>query len=307
MKNKNIVITGGLGFIGSNIANELIDNNKITIIDNLSTGKIENLNNIDHENLNLIIGDLNEVDLNEILNGVDYVFHEAAMASVPLSIEKPLEAHKNNITATVKLLIAAKNNEIKKLLFASSSAIYGNNENMPLSEDEIPKPLSPYASTKIACEMYFTSFYDSYGLKSTALRYFNVFGPKQDIDSQYAAVIPNFINALLNNEEAVIYGDGEQSRDFIYVKDVVKANIKACKSNYVGSLNLASGKALSINELYEIINSLIGTDLKPVYLDERQGDIKKSHADINKLREIDFKPDLDFEKQLLETIEWFKK
>ena len=198
-------------------------------------------------------------------------------------------------------------NNVQKVIFSSSSAVYGQNTNMPLKESEIPMPTSPYAASKASCELYLQSFYDSYGLNYTALRYFNVFGPKQDKNSQYAAVIPNFISALLEGQQPIIYGDGEQTRDFIFVKDVVKANIKACESDYNGIINVASGEKLSVNKLYEIIQKTLETDVEAKYLPERAGDIKHSLADVSKLEKINFKvkPD-NFEEQLKETINWFK-
>ena len=178
---------------------------------------------------------------------------------------------------------------------------------MPLKESELPMPTSPYAASKASCELYLQSFYDSYGLNYTALRYFNVFGPKQDKNSQYAAVIPNFISALLEGRQPVIYGDGEQTRDFIFVKDIVQANIKACESDYNGIVNVASGKKLSVNRLYEIIKETLGSDVEAEYLPERAGDIKHSLADVSNLEKINFKSDSDnFEEQLKETINWFK-
>ena len=191
MKDKNVIVTGGLGFIGSHIVDSLLEDNKVTIIDNMSTGKLENLENPNHENLSIIEEDLLEADLDEILKGMDYVFHLAALASVPKSVEEPLTYHENNIDATVRLLIAAKNNGVEKIVFSSSSAVYGENPNMPLKEDEPLMPLSPYAAQKAGCELYLKAFHESYGLNYTVLRYFNVFGPRQDKNSQYAAVIPN--------------------------------------------------------------------------------------------------------------------
>jgi len=307
MENKNIIITGGLGFIGSHIVDELIDKNKITIIDDKSTGKIENLENPNHENLKIVVGNLNDLNLNEVFKRIDYIFHLAALASVPKSVENPLLNHENNVNATLKLLIAAKNNSVKKVVFSSSSAIYGNNPNMPLKEKETPSPTSPYAASKASCELYCQSFTESYNLSTVSLRYFNVFGPKQDVNSQYAAVIPNFIHSLINNEQPRIYGDGEQSRDFIYVKDVVKANIVACESDYNGILNVASGISLTINDLFKIIKKVLNSNTDPKYLDERLGDIKHSLANIESLKKIDFEIDPDlFEKNLKKTIEWFK-
>ena len=307
MENKNIVVTGGLGFIGSHIVDELVDNNKVTIIDNLSTGKLENLKDPNHENLTIIKEDLLDADLEEILKGKDYVFHLAALASVPGSVAEPLEYNQNNIDASVKLFIACKNNNVKKVIFSSSSAVYGENPNMPLKESENFMPCSPYAAQKAGCELYLKSFYESYGLNYVALRYFNVFGPRQDENSPYAAVIPKFISAILNGESPVIYGDGEQSRDFIYVKEIAKANIKSAESDYNGTINVALGKSMTINRLFEIIKDVLESDIEVKYLDERPGDIKHSLADTSKLKEIDFKPDEDkFEEQLRETVKWFR-
>ena len=307
MKNKNILITGGAGFIGSHIANELMDNNNVTIIDNLSTGNIKNLKSEEHENLNFIEGDICNFNLDDLTSDKDYIFHLAAMASVPLSVERPEECNEINLNATVRLLKSAADNDVEKIVFSSSSAVYGENKNMPLKETEPPMPTSPYAASKAGCELYLKSFYESYGLNYTALRYFNVFGPKQDKNSQYAAVIPNFISALLEGKRAEIYGDGEQTRDFVYVGDVVKANINACESDYNGIVNIASGEKLTVNRLYDIVKNTLGSDLEPEYLPERPGDIKHSLADVSNMEKINLKIDSsDFESQLIETINWFK-
>ena len=307
MNDKKILITGGLGFIGSYIADELIDENEVLIIDNKSTGKVENLQNINHENLTLIEKDLNDADLDDLLTDVDYVFHLAAMASVPLSIENPSECIENNMYATIKLINACKNNNVKKIIFSSSSSVYGDNTNIPLKESEYPLPKSPYAASKASGELFLKTYYEAYGLNYISLRYFNVFGPKQDKNSQYAAVIPNFITALLEGEQPIIYGDGEQTRDFIYIRDVVNANIKAAESKYNGIINVASGEKTTINELYKIISETLGSNIEPKYLPERKGDIKHSLADVNNMKKIDYKVNLnDFENQLKETINWFK-
>ena len=307
MKNKNILITGGLGFIGSHIADELMDDNHITIIDNLSTGNIKNLKNPENDNLKIVKEDIRNSNLKELTTDIDYIFHLAAMASVPLSVENPIECNDVNVNATVELLKAAADNGVEKIVFSSSSAVYGENRNMPLKETEPLMPTSPYAASKASCELYLKSFHDSYGLNYTALRYFNVFGPKQDKNSQYAAVIPNFISALLEGKQAIIYGDGEQTRDFVYVGDVVRANIAACKSDFNGVVNVASGEKLTINRLYEIVKDTLGSDLEPDYQPERLGDIKHSLADASGMENIDLKIDSkDFKKQLSETVNWFK-
>ena len=307
MKNKNILITGGLGFIGSHIANHLMNDNQVTIIDNLTTGTIKNLKDENNENLKIKIEDIRNINFDEFTEDVDYIFHLAAMASVPLSVENPLECNEINVDATVNLLNSAVKNDVEKIVFSSSSAVYGENRNIPLKESEPFMPTSPYAATKASCELYLNTFYESYGLKYTALRYFNVFGPNQHKNSQYAAVIPNFISSLLEGKQAEIYGDVEQTRDFIYVEDIVKANIAACKADYNGSINVASGKKITINQLYEIVKNTLGSDLEPKYLPERLGDIKHSLADVENLEKIGIKIDSSkFETQLEETVNWFK-
>jgi UDP-glucose 4-epimerase len=307
MINKNILITGGLGFIGSHIADELIEDNQVTIIDNLSTGNLKNLKCPEHDNLKIVREDLRNTNLDDLTSSIDYIFHLAAMASVPLSVEMPEECNDVNVNATVRLLKSAADNDVKKIVFSSSSAVYGENRNMPLKETEPLMPTSPYAASKASCELYLRSFYDSYGLNYTALRYFNVFGPKQDKNSQYAAVIPNFISALLEGERAVIYGDGEQTRDFVYVGDIVRANITSAESDYNGVINVASGEKLTINRLYEIVKNTLGSDLEPEYLPERPGDIKHSLADNSNLEKIGIKIDsANFETHLEETVKWFR-
>ena len=245
--------------------------------------------------------------MDELTQGIDYIFHLAAMASVPLSVENPIKCNEINLNATVKLLESAVKQDVKKIVFSSSSAVYGENKNMPLKETEPPMPTSPYAASKASCELYLKSFYESYGLNYTALRYFNVFGPKQDKNSQYAAVIPNFISALLEGHRAEIYGDGEQTRDFVYVGDVVRANISACKSDYNGIVNVASGEKLTINQLYDIIKDTLESDLEPEYLPERLGDIEHSLANVDNMEKINIKISTqNFEDQLIETVNWFK-
>ena len=308
MKKKNILITGGLGFIGSHISNMLMEDNHIIIVDNLSTGNINNLINPNHDNLEIIKKDICEIDWNDILTDIDYIFHLAAMASVPLSIDAPIKCNEVNLNATVKLLDSAVKNNVQKIVFSSSAAVYGQNKNMPLKETEPLMPTSPYAASKASCEIYLKSFYESYGLNYTVLRYFNVFGPKQDKNSDYAAVIPNFISAFLSGKSPKIYGDGNQTRDFIYVEDVANANILACKSKYNGVVNIASGEKISINQLFEVIKNNLGSELEAEYLPKRPGDIQHSLASTKNMSKIGFNVDSSkFKNHLIETIEWFKK
>ena len=307
MKHKNILITGGLGFIGSHIADKLIADNNIIIIDNQSTGHLKNLKNPNHENLKIINQDICNTNFDDLTSNIDYIFHLAAMANVPLSIKYPIKCSEINLNSTIKLLKSAADSDVKKVIFSSSSSVYGTNKNMPLKETEYLRPISPYAASKASCELYLKSFYESYDLNYTSLRYFNVFGPRQSLNSEYASAIPNFINAILTNTQPVIYGDGEQTRDFIYIDSVVEANIAASKSDYNGIVNVASGVNISINELYELIRQLLKSDLKPKYLPKRPGDIKHSHADITNISKINMEiKQNNFKKEIEKTINWFK-
>ncbi len=307
MKHKNILITGGLGFIGSHIADKLIADNNIIIIDNQSTGHLKNLKNPNHENLKIINQDICNTNFDDLTSNIDYIFHLSAMANVPLSIKYPIKCSEINLNSTIKLLKSAADNDVKKVIFSSSSSVYGTNKNMPLKETEYLRPISPYAASKASCELYLKSFYESYDLNYTSLRYFNVFGPRQSLNSEYASAIPNFINAILTNTQPVIYGDGEQTRDFIYIDSVVEANIAASKSDYNGIVNVASGVNISINELYELIRQLLKSDLKPKYLPKRPGDIKHSHADITNISKINMEiKQNNFKKEIEKTINWFK-
>ena len=305
MKDKKIVITGGLGFIGSHLVESLIEANDVTIIDDQSSGKLDYIKSLNKQNIELIKGNINDLNLNKILEDKDYLFHEAALVSVPESILNPLHFNEVNIKGTLQVLMAARDSNIKKMVFASSAAVYGNNKSLPLSEEATLNPLSPYAVNKVTGEMYCQVFTEAYGLPTVSLRYFNIFGPRQDPNSQYAAVIPNFINAILNNQRPIIYGDGEQSRDFIYVKHVAEANIKACESNVTGVFNAAMGKSTTINQLVKIINEVIGKNIEPIYEESRPGDVKHSIADISEASLFGFNPQSDFKSELRKTVEWF--
>ncbi len=305
MKDKKVVVTGGLGFIGSSLVEELVKDNEVIIIDDLTSGKLENIDHLEKDNLTLIKGSITDLDLEKIFEGVDYVFHEAALISVPGSVLNPVTYNEVNVSGTLKVLIAARNAGVKKLVFASSAAVYGDNESLPLGEDTPIRPLSPYAVNKATGEMYCQVFTENYGLPTASLRYFNIFGPRQDPNSAYAAVIPNFISTILKGEKPVIYGDGEQSRDFISVKQVVRANLQAASSKETGVFNIALGKSTTINQLFNMIKEFMGTDVEPVYMDPRPGDIKHSLADISKAKSLGFNPGADFKGDLVEAIDWF--
>jgi len=307
MKNKKVAVTGGLGFIGSHLVERLNEDNEVILVDNQSTGKIENIKDLNFSKIDTILGDITSINLEEIFEGCDYLFHLAAATSVPESVDNPLHCNNVNITGTLRVLEAAKNVGIKKAVFSSSSAVYGVVKTLPANEKHPINPSSPYAVSKAAGELYCNAFSKIYGLPTISLRYFNVFGPKQDPESQYAAVIPNFIEKMLKGERPVIYGDGEQTRDFISVKHVVDANILAAESIEMGTFNIGLGKSTSINQLFRIIKETLGRDIEPVYEEERAGDIKHSVADVSKAKSFGFSPENDFESDLKETIEWFKK
>ena len=306
MKNKKVAVTGGLGFIGSHLIGKLNEDNEVVIIDNLTSGDIKNIEGLDFTKIDTDFGDITQANLELIFEDVDYVFHMAAVTSVLQSVNDPLRSNEVNITGTLKVLEAAKKCEVKKLILSSSSAVYGETETIPIGEKNPINPLSPYAVTKATGELYCRVYSEIYELPTIALRYFNVFGPKQDPNSQYAAVIPIFIDKLLKNESPIIYGDGEQTRDFVSVKQVVEANILAAESNETGSYNIGLGKSTSVNQLFEMIKEVMEKDIKPIYENERPGEIKHSVADISKAKSIGYMPKKDFTKELAETVEWFK-
>jgi UDP-glucose 4-epimerase len=306
MKNKKVAVTGGLGFIGSHLVSKLNEDNDIVIVDDQTSGNIKNLEGLDFTKIDTDFTDITQAKLEMIFEDVDYVFHMAAMTSVLESVNNPLRSNEVNITGTLKVLEAAKNCEVKKLILSSSSAVYGETETVPISEKNPINPLSPYAVTKATGELYCKIYSEIYELSTIALRYFNVFGPKQDPKSQYAAVIPIFIDKLLKKESPIIYGDGEQTRDFVSVKQIVEANILAAKSNETSSYNIGLCKSTSINQLFEMINDIIGKDISPIYENERAGEIKHSVADISKAKSIGYIPKNDFKEELIETVEWFK-
>lgn len=304
----NVVVTGGAGFIGSNLAEELIKKHEVTVIDNLSTGKIGNLDTI-IDKVNFINGSITDLQLlKEAFSNVDTVFHEAAIPSVQRSVDNPLASNEANVDGTLKVLIAARECNVRKVVYASSSSAYGDTPVLPKREDMTPNPKSPYAVSKLTGEYYCRVFSEVYGLKTACLRYFNVYGPRQDPMSQYAAVIPRFITRILARSPPVIYGDGNQTRDFTFVKDVVKANILAMSADAEGVFNIACAKRVSLNDLAEKIMAITGIDVDPIYEMPRIGDVRDSLADISSAQaKLGYEPDFNLDSGLEGTIKWFQK
>ena len=313
------LVTGGAGFIGSNIVEELLRRNqKVRILDNFSTGKRENITRVkeilESENINnlekleVVEGDIRSYHIvREAIEGVDFILHQAALPSVPRSVKDPLTSNEVNVVGTLNILNAAKEIKVKRIVYASSSSVYGDLEVLPKTEDMLPKPLSPYAVSKLAAEKYCQVFTNLYGLETIVLRYFNVFGPRQDPNSQYSAVIPKFIKMIKEGTSPTVFGDGEQSRDFTYVRNVVDANLLACKKNteeLSGEVfNAAFGKRITINELVNSINDILKTNTKPNYTDPRPGDVKHSLSNIGKIRQLlDYEPEVDFFEGLKRVI-----
>ena len=305
------LVTGGAGFIGSNIAEELVSlGEEVVVFDNLSTGHEGNIEHI-RQDITFVKGDIrNASEVRKALNGVDYVLHQAALASVPRSIDDPLLVNEVNVGGTLTVLDESRHASVKCVVYAASSSAYGDSEVLPKREDMLPAPLSPYAVSKLVGEHYCSVYSEVYGLPTISIRYFNVFGPRQDPASQYAAVIPIFISHLLDGKAPTIYGDGEQSRDFTYVGNIVKANIMAAKSDKAAgqSVNIACGGRFTLNELYRMLCELIGVSIDPVYADPRQGDVKHSHADISMAEELlGYSVETDFEEGLKRTVEWYRQ
>ncbi len=307
---KKVIVTGGAGFIGSHLAEELVGRGyQVVILDDLSTGKIENIQELlKKDNVRFVRGSITNLPLlKKALQDAHFVFHLAALSSVPRSIDNPQASHEVNVNGTLNVLLAAKEHHVKKVIYASSSSVYGDTPTLPKKEDMIPHPLSPYAVTKLAGEYYCQVFGGVYQLPVVCLRYFNVYGPRQDPASQYAAVIPRFIKWALAGNSPVIFGDGEQTRDFTYVKDTVEATILAAESEACGVFNIARGESVTINQLAKLIIELIGCDIKPVHQEPRAGDIRHSLADISKAKAFGYEPKYGLEAGLAETIGWFNE
>jgi len=308
---EKFLVTGGAGFIGSNLAEELIKKGaKVSILDNLITGFRENLEEIGGD-FDFIEGDLNDDEkLNIALEGVDTVFHQAALPSVPRSVENPLETHNACVNGTFNLLSKSKEKNVRRLIYAASSSAYGDQETLPKIETMIPKPLSPYAAAKLMGEYYCQVFSRVYGLETLCLRYFNVFGPRQNPSSMYSGVISRFIDSMMTGKTPVIYGDGEQSRDFTFIANVVDANIKAAQTKTgIGEIvNVANGERISLNELLEVIKKITGNfDVQADYQTERKGDVKHSQADNTRALEwLKYKKLCGLEEGLQQTINWWK-
>jgi len=304
------LVTGGAGFIGSNISVELVKRGeKVRILDNFSTGKRENIAKL-KGGMELIEGDLRELEIVEkAMVGVDFVLHQGALPSVERSIKNPLTTNRVNILGTLNVLLAALRLGVKRVVYASSSSVYGDTPTLPKKEGMKTTPQSPYAVTKLIGEEYCRIYYSIYGLETVCLRYFNVFGPRQDPGSQYAAVIPKFITLMLRGKSPPIFGDGEQSRDFTFIDNVVEANLQACTAKGAPGkvFNIACGKNVTINELVHRLNRILQTKTEPAYQSPRKGDVKYSLADISQARKIlQYSPAIGFDEGLVKTVQWFR-
>ncbi|HMG35236.1 MAG TPA: SDR family oxidoreductase [Blastocatellia bacterium] len=310
MSKKSYLVTGGAGFIGSHIAERLVrDGHRVRVIDNLVSGKEANLEPIRND-VEFIKADIRDrAAVSRVMQGVEIVFHEAALGSVPRSVADPLTTHEVNITGTLNVLMAARDASVRRVVYASSSSVYGETLELPKRESMSPDPVSPYALSKLAAEHYISVFKRVYGFEGVALRYFNIFGPRQDPESQYAAVIPRFVTALLQGERPTVYGDGHQSRDFTYVENVVQANLLASEAGDVSgrAFNVACGGRYSLLELLERLRDIIGADVDPIHEAARAGDVRDSQASIEAAqRGFGYSVQVPFEEGLRRTVEWYK-
>lgn len=313
LDNKRFLVTGGAGFIGSNIVEKLLKMGcKVKVLDNFSTGKRENIEGFFvNPNFELIEGDLrDEATCRKACENVDYVLHEGALGSVPRSIKDPKTTNDVNISGTLNMLIAARDSNVKRFIYATSSSVYGDSTVLPKREGEEGNPLSPYAVTKKVGELYAKNFYELYGLETIGLRYFNVFGKRQDPNSAYSAAIPIFVKKLIHDEQPIINGDGKQSRDFTYIENVIQANLKAClapKEACGQVFNIAYGGREYLIDLYNKLCDLLDKNITPIYGPSRKGDVRDSNADISKARRLlGYEPTYSLGDGLKLTIEWYK-
>ena len=307
---ENFLVTGGAGFIGSNICKKLISQGcSVRVVDNLLTGKKSNLADV-IDRIEFIEADMGDSQVaRRAMKDIDVVLHEGALPSVPLSVDDPAATHRHCVDATFTLLLAARDAGVKRFVYAASSSAYGDTPTLPKVETMPPSPLSPYAAAKLVGEYYCSVFYEVFGLETISLRYFNVFGPNQDPTSQYAAAIPAFVTAILKDEPPTIYGDGEQSRDFTYIDNVVEANLLAARAKQTRGevINIACGQAVTVNAIIDMINQMVGKKVKPKYTDPRPGDVKHSLADITAAEDlIGFKPTVPFREGLQLAIDWYR-
>jgi nucleoside-diphosphate-sugar epimerase len=308
---ERFLVTGGAGFIGSNICKRLVRQGCfVRVVDNLLTGKKSNLASVidSIEFIEADIGDENTA--HEAMKGIDVVLHEAALPSVPKSVDNPAATHRHCVDATFMVLLAARDAKVKRVVYASSSSAYGDTPTLPKVETIRPEPLSPYAVAKLVGEYYCSVFYKVFGLETISLRYFNVFGPQQDPASQYAAAIPAFVTSIIRGQSPTIYGDGEQSRDFTYVDNVVDANLLAARAKKTTGnvVNIACGEAVTVNQIIDMINKITGKNVKSIYAPHRPGDVKHSLADISAAKKLlGYEPKVSFEQGLRLAIDWYRK
>jgi UDP-glucose 4-epimerase len=308
---KNYLVTGGAGFIGSHITERLVrDGHAVRVLDDFSAGKDENLSPFANQ-IDLVRGDIRDPGaVREAVRDVEIVFHQAALGSVPRSVEDPRTTHEVNITGTLNVLLAARDAGVKRVVFASSSSVYGETAELPKHEKLPPQPLSPYALSKLAGEHYISVFKQVYGFEAVALRYFNIFGPRQDPNSHYAAVIPKFAEALLEERRPVIYGDGLQSRDFTYVENVVEANLRAAEAAGAAgrAFNVACGGRYTLLDLLAKMKEFLGSATEPVHEEARAGDVRDSQASIDAAQEaFGYRVFVDFDEGLRDTVEWYRR
>lgn len=308
---RTFLVTGGAGFIGSHIAETLVERgDKVRVLDNLSTGHLSNMDGF-RDRIEFVEGDLLDADtVADVVGGVECIFHQAALASVPRSVEQPQDTNASCVTGTLMLLDAARRAGVRRLIYAGSSSAYGDQPNSSKRETDVPAPLSPYGAAKLAGEHYCRAFTATYGFETVCIRYFNVFGPRQDPGSPYSAVIPLFITAMLQGRQPVIYGDGLQSRDFTFVTNVVHANLLAADArNIAGRMfNVANGKSTNLLTLIDVLNRLLGTNVKPHHTEPRPGDVRESLADITLARRmLVYEPLIDFEEGLRRSIDYYRR
>lgn len=310
MAMRQFLVTGGAGFIGSNIAEALVARgDRVRVLDNLSMGHLSNMDAF-RDRIEFIEGDVTDADaMARAADGVDCIFHEAALASVPMSLDKPLASNAACATGTVTVLDAARRAGVRRVVYAASSAAYGNQPTSAKRETDLPSPLSPYAAAKLAGELYCRAFWESFGLETVAIRYFNVFGPRQDPNSPYSAVIPLFITKMLAGQQPVVYGDGKQSRDFSFVGNVVHANLLAADAPNVAGrvINAADGRSIDLLTLLDQLNRLLSLNVQPQFEPVRAGDVRESQADITLARSLlGYEPQVDFEEGLRRSIDYYR-